>query len=242
MEMLRLGDSALTCVFSKTEWQEGKHKVLMKRLGDHGVEGGYLLDIVVSFGRVSVYWDVRKKRLLEVEELLVGMVEEEGVGEVLEVSEGRYWDFPVCYDGLYGLDLEDCARESGLSQEEVVRCHEAEEYEVLLIGFLPGFPFMGHTVPSLNFRRRKTPRVGVPSGSVAVAGGLTAIYPWESPGGWHILGVCPVPLFCPERGEDACLLRVGDKVKFRGVGVDEYRDMCGEMLREGYDLEVLLRE
>ena len=93
-----------------------------------------------------------------------------------------------------------------------------------MIGFLPGFPFMGDVVPALDMPRRTEPRVRVPAGSVAITGQQTAIYPWESPGGWHLLGRCPLTLFDAGRPEPA-LLAPGDRVGFQMVSVDRYQEL-----------------
>ncbi len=135
---------------------------------------------------------------------------------------GRCWRLPVCYEGDAGPDLDDIAAASGLSVDEVIGLHSGTEVKVYMLGFLPGFPFMGDVAPALNLPRRSKPRVRVPPGSVAIAVGLTAIYPWESPGGWHLLGRCPVPLFDANRASPA-LLEVGDRVGFEAVSTVEFR-------------------
>jgi allophanate hydrolase subunit 1 len=94
-----------------------------------------------------------------------------------------------------------------------------------MLGFLPGFPFMGDVHERLKLPRRTEPRVRVPAGSVAIAGGLTAIYPWESPGGWHLLGRCPVPLFDATRAQAPSLLAAGDRVCFVPVSPAECQDI-----------------
>ncbi len=134
---------------------------------------------------------------------------------------GRGWRLPVCYEGDAGPDLADTARMIDASVDELVALHSGAEYRVQMLGFLPGFPFMGGVPARLHLPRRSQPRVRVPAGSVAVAGGLAAIYPWESPGGWHLLGRCPVPLFDARRDSPA-LLGVGDRVRFAPVGMVEY--------------------
>jgi inhibitor of KinA len=136
--------------------------------------------------------------------------------------EGRRWHLPVCYDAEAGPDLADTARALGCSVDEVIALHSGTEVQVYMLGFLPGFPFMGDLPERLRLPRRTAPRTRVPAGSVAIAGGLTAIYPWESPGGWHLLGRCPVRLFDTAR-ESPSLLAVGDRVRFEPVSMDEYR-------------------
>ena len=137
-------------------------------------------------------------------------------------TDGRHWRLPVCYEGEAAPDLAEVAGAIGIGEDEVVALHSGAEYLVYMIGFLPGFPFMGDLPAPLRLPRRAQPRVRVPAGSVAIATGLTAIYPWESPGGWHLLGRCPVPLFDAGRTSPS-LLAAGDRVRFVPVSAEECR-------------------
>lgn len=137
-------------------------------------------------------------------------------------AEGRHWRLPVCYEGEAAPDLAEVARTLGVAEADVIAQHSGTEYRVYMLGFLPGFPFMGDLPAPLRLPRRSQPRVRVPAGSVAIATGLTAIYPWESPGGWHLLGRCPVPLFDARRAAPS-LLAAGDRVRFTPVSTEECR-------------------
>jgi KipI family sensor histidine kinase inhibitor len=138
---------------------------------------------------------------------------------------GRRWSLPVCYEGEAAPDLAETARTLGVGEDEVVALHSGTEYLVYMLGFLPGFPFMGDLPERLRLPRRAEPRLRVPPGSVAIATGLTAIYPWESPGGWHLLGRCPVPLF--DAGRDSpSLLAAGDRVRFTPVSMTEFQRLA----------------
>jgi inhibitor of KinA len=135
--------------------------------------------------------------------------------------DGRHWRLPVCYQGEAGPDLASVAQAVGATVDEVVALHSGTEVVVYMLGFLPGFPFMGDLPERLRLPRRTEPRLRVPPGSVAIAGAQTAIYPWESPGGWHLLGRCPVPLFDATR-ESPALLAAGDRVRFEPVSAAEF--------------------
>ncbi|HNR61387.1 MAG TPA: 5-oxoprolinase subunit PxpB [Thauera sp.] len=149
-------------------------------------------------------------------------------------TDGRHWQLPVCYEGEAAPDLAEVASTLGIDAAEVVALHSGTEYLVYMLGFLPGFPFMGDLAERLHLPRRSQPRVRVPAGSVAIATGLTAIYPWESPGGWHLLGRCPVPLFDARRASPS-LLAAGDKVRFVPVSADEYRTLEAGLRRGEID-------
>jgi KipI family sensor histidine kinase inhibitor len=129
---------------------------------------------------------------------------------------GRRWRLPVCYGGEFGADLADVASATGLSPDAVVALHADTEFSVYMIGFMPGFAFMGGLPPALDMPRRREPRLRVPAGSVAITGSLTAIYPWQSPGGWQLIGRCPVPLFDAAAATPS-LLAPGDTVRFEAV-------------------------
>jgi KipI family sensor histidine kinase inhibitor len=119
----------------------------------------------------------------------------------------------VSYGGVDGPDLPEVAMRTGLSEAEVVRRHAGVEYRVLVLGFVPGFPYLGEVPEALDLPRRATPRVRVPAGSVAIAGRQTGIYPLATPGGWHLLGRTDAPLWDPRR-DPPTLLAPGDRVRF----------------------------
>ena len=123
---------------------------------------------------------------------------------------------PVFYGGDYGPDLEWVAGHLGISTDEVIRLHTETMYRVYMIGFTPGYPYMGELPAALAVPRRSTPRTRVPKGSVGIAQRQTGIYSVESPGGWQIIGWTPIELFDPAR-QLPSLLEMGDRVKFEAV-------------------------
>ena len=130
-------------------------------------------------------------------------------------------EVPVCYDGPYGPDLHDIAAFAQCPPEEVIARHLAVEYRVFVVGFVPGFAYMATVDPRIAAPRRPAPRLKVPPGSVAIAAGQTGIYPAETPGGWSLIGRCPVRPYDPERAEPF-LFRPGDRVRFRRIPPDAY--------------------
>jgi KipI family sensor histidine kinase inhibitor len=127
--------------------------------------------------------------------------------------QGRQIEIPVAYGGESGPDLAEVARHTGLSPAEVVKRHSAGDYVVYLLGFLPGFAFMGGLAPELATPRRKEPRVAVPARSVGIGGEQTGIYPLVSPGGWQLIGRTSLEMFDPGAAEPT-RLRPGDRVRF----------------------------
>jgi KipI family sensor histidine kinase inhibitor len=127
--------------------------------------------------------------------------------------QGQIHTIPVFYGGQDGPDLPFVAQAAGLSESKVVALHTARPMPVLIVGFMPGFPYIGELPSTLRLPRRSEPRTAVPAGSVALANDQTGIYPRRSPGGWHLIGRTDVALFDPLR-EPPALLQAGDYVQF----------------------------
>lgn len=142
--------------------------------------------------------------------------------------QARTWRLPVRYGGEHGPDLDGVARVCGLAPEEVAALHAGTSYVVYVLGFLPGFAYLGDVPEAIRVPRRTDPRTRVPAGSVAVADRQTAVYPWESPGGWQLLGRCPVPLFDARRSPPA-LLAPSDRVAFEPVSLERYREIEADL-------------
>jgi inhibitor of KinA len=139
---------------------------------------------------------------------------------------GRVVDIPVCYGGRYGEDLEQLAHSHGLSPDEVAALHSSTEYHVHMLGFVPGFAYLGGLDPKLATPRRQSPRSQVPAGSVAIGGEQTGIYSLPTPGGWHLIGRTPLKLFTAEI-EPPCLLNAGDTVRFVRISAREFEVRSG---------------
>ncbi len=158
-------------------------------------------------------FDLLKKRLQKIEE---------GLSHI-SLPEPKLTRIPVVYGGVYGPDLEFVAQYHSISPEEVIRLHCSQPYLIYMIGFMPGYPYMGELPEALITPRLKTPRLSVPKGSVAIAQKQTGIYPMESPGGWQIIGRTPIELFNPQRDPPA-LLRMGDRVQFYPISEREFQE------------------
>lgn len=134
--------------------------------------------------------------------------------------DGKHIEIPVHYGGKYGPDLKTLATELGLSVEAVVNLHTEATYTVYFIGFQPGFPYLGGLSEALYFPRHATPRTKVPAGSVGIGGEQTGVYPFESPGGWQLLGQTDIPLFDLTKASPT-LLNAGDTLKFTAIDIYE---------------------
>ncbi len=143
------------------------------------------------------------------------------------VSAGRHWRLPACYDPQLGLDLAEVAERTGLSEADVVARHSTAPFRVYMVGFLPGFAYLGGLPAALELPRRENPRLKVEAGSIAIAMAMSVIYSIESPGGWNILARTPVALWDLRRAPSA-LVSAGDRVSFAPISRAEYEELAGK--------------
>lgn len=169
--------------------------------------------LLIFYDPLTLPLDRLKKRLQQIEEDL----------EEIPLPEPKLTRIPAVYGDGYGPDLDFVARYHQISPEEVIRLHCSKPYFIYMIGFMPGYPYMGELPDSLITPRLKTPRLSVPKGSVAIAQRQTGIYSMESPGGWQIIGRTPVELFDPGRVPPS-LLQMGDLVEFYPISRKDFEE------------------
>lgn len=184
--------------------------------------GELLIDMVPGWTSLLLHYDLLRTDHLQLAERLAPLLET-WLAEPQTSVAGRLHEIPVWYAGA---DLASVAQACGLSVAEVVELHSAGEYRVGAIGFAPGFAYLGELSERLALPRLATPRTRVPAGSLAIAERQTAIYPQASPGGWHLLGLCPWKLFDVRR-TPPCPLALGDRVRFVPIDEARYRRELG---------------
>ncbi|WP_430494788.1 5-oxoprolinase subunit PxpB [Rossellomorea marisflavi] len=187
----------------------------------------WITDIVPAFTTVTLHYDPMK---LEHPDRLPYETVMNRIHTILSSippgaeEEPRTIEIPVCYGGDFGPDLESVAEWNDTTPEKVIELHSGSPYLVHMIGFSPGFPYLGGMPEEIATPRRKEPRLRVPRGSVGIAGSQTGIYPLESPGGWQLIGRTPVALFdtqaCPPG-----ILQAGDRLRFKPITPQEYKEM-----------------
>jgi KipI family sensor histidine kinase inhibitor len=186
-------------------------------------------DLVPAYAALAVYFDPLRTDVPSLAAVL-----ERAAGATNDVAtpvDRPVHQVPVCYGGDLGPDLDELAMDTGLSRDAIVAAHAAPTYRVFMLGFTPGFAYMGEVDPRIAAPRRSTPRVTVPAGSVGIAGRQTGIYPMASPGGWRLVGRTPLRPFLPGR-EPAFLFQAGDRVRFVPVGPERFREL-ERLEREG---------
>lgn len=221
--ILPCGDCAATIQVGSQISLETHHTValVIKTLEAARIPG--IVEFVPSYASVCLYYDpliLDYRRLAnEIKELPI-LEETQGV-----FSSQTRKEIPVCYGGEYGPDLAFVAQHCGLTPEEVVDRHVNSQYLVYMLGFLPGFAYLGGMDEQIACPRLAVPRTKIPAGSVGIAGGQTGIYPLNSPGGWQLIGRTPLRLFAPERETGQFFLSAGDWICFVPISAEEYRRM-----------------
>lgn len=191
------------------------------------IEG--VTDVIAAIVTVTVYFtaDSAAEAAARRSEVTGALLDALAHADDSEAEEARTVEIPVCYEAPFAPDLADVAAARGLTTDEVVRRHVASSHHVLMIGFTPGFPYIGGLDPAIAVPRRATPRARVEPGSVAIANTQTAVYPSATPGGWNVIGRTPLRLFDPAR-EPAALLNAGDRVVFVRVSADDFERLRAE--------------
>jgi KipI family sensor histidine kinase inhibitor len=211
--VLPLGEAAWTVVLGDSVNAAVHQRVaeLAARIEAAAIPG--VIEIVPAYSAVTVFFDPPATDADALRERLSALAASDGPSggpATGHPAVGRLITIPVVYDGP---DLDHVARQTLLEREEVIRRHAGREYQVYLLGFAPGFAYLGELDPTLVLPRRSAPRPRVPKGTVAIAGSQTGVYPVVTPGGWHLIGTTPLVMFDPAR-DPAALLKVGDRVRF----------------------------
>jgi KipI family sensor histidine kinase inhibitor len=229
-----LGDNALLVTLDEEVSEETNDLVLaacsvLEALGLPGIE-----EVQPAYSSFCVHFDRTRVRASYIEGLVGEVLRQFAAERPMEaraaetLSHGvrsapvpqRLVEIPVVYGGKEGPDLRWASETLGMSPEEVVRLHSSRDYRVYMLGFTPGFPYLGGMDERIAMPRLMEPRKSVPAGSVGIAGTQTGVYPWETPGGWRIIGRTPLELFSPER-EDPSLIHPGDTVRFVPIEIDD---------------------
>ncbi|MGG0462304.1 5-oxoprolinase subunit PxpB [Priestia aryabhattai] len=233
-----LGDSALVITFGDSiQYDIHKQIKTCKDSIELNPFPGFI-ECVPAFTNLTIFYNplevvaaVKKKEKKEfvspfevVSSFLQSKLENEQTEKKLD---HRTVSIPVCYGGEYGPDLEYVARHHNLTPEEVISIHSEGEYLAYMIGFAPGFPFLGGLSEKIATPRRPSPRTSIPAGSVGIAGMQTGVYPISTPGGWQLIGQTPIKLFLPEQNPPS-LLQAGDIVKFEPISKQEYQEILAK--------------
>ncbi|MFD2445656.1 5-oxoprolinase subunit PxpB [Bacillus sp. CGMCC 1.16607] len=179
-------------------------------------------ELVPAYNTLTIYYDPYVMNDYSPYEIVKKQIEQIlHTHDQISYVKKRYFELPVCYEAKFAPDLEELAISKGLTSEEMIQMHTTMIYDVVFIGFSPGFPFLTGLDEKLHFPRKTSPRLQVEQGSVGIAGNQTGIYPITSPGGWQIIGRTPVRLFNVQH-HPPTLIKAGDQIKFYPISQKEF--------------------
>lgn len=221
MRFLSSGDTALIVEFADTIDRAASARVVRLAAALEAARPPGMIEVVPTIRSLMVIYDPTRTRRGALEAAIGALGSAPDVG----AAPARCWTIPVSYAEEDAPDLANVAAETQLSRNDVIARHSGVTYHVYMLGFLPGFAYMGDVDAALRLPRRRNPRTRVAAGSIAIAQQLTAIYPAESPGGWHLIGRTPVRFFDPG-AEPPAVLAPGDQVRFAPISSAEYREIA----------------
>jgi len=207
---------------------------------------GRIVEVVPTYRSLTVFFDplviARRQLQEEIVRLLASVDDHQpGVPPLQDATElresAKLISIPVSYGGEFGPDLDFVAAHNAITPEQLIALHTSKPYRVYMLGFMPGFAYLGGMPEQIAAPRLDVPRLKVAAGSVGIAGNQTGVYPMESPGGWRIVGRTPLQLFAPS-AERPFLLAAGDSVQFAAITAEEFRSVAEQVERRSYSPSV----
>jgi inhibitor of KinA len=228
------GDSCLTVQFGNEINLEINKRVsgFAERLKSKNISG--LVEIIPTYCTVFIGYNPGiisfEKLVKKLKPLCAGLHEE-------KVEQKKIWEIPVCYCEEYGQDLSDVAELLNMTPEEVIKRHSNTDYRIYMLGFLPGFAYLGGMDKALSVPRLDSPRAKIPAGSVGIGGEQTGVYPLDSPGGWRLIGTTPLLLYDVKR-EEPILYKAGDYLRFVPITGQTFKEIQTQVLNGSYKYKV----
>ncbi len=225
MDIQIAGENAVIIYFGQTPSSDMSLKIqatvnLIHQYFDHTI-----IDLVASYTSLLVIYKIEHIDHLSLTEQLKSILKQVSGSQV---AHNKTIELPVYYSLEAGIDLPHIASYCNLSVEEVIQIHQQQTYQVYAIGFAPGFAYLGEVDHRISVPRLSTPRLEVPKGAVAIADRQTAVYPNVSPGGWNILGLCPIEMFSKQK-QPHMMVQVGDNIKFNRISKSEFIALGGKL-------------
>lgn len=218
------GDSTLTVYFENKIDPSVNRQVctLSDSIKENPIKG--VTELLPTFNALTVFYDPFKISSSSLERKI-----RKRLGNSVGDSNGkkRIFVIPVCYDDEFALDINNVCEHNSLTRDEVVKIHSSSDYLIYMLGFLPGFAYLGGLDKRLHTPRLKSPRTEIPAGSVGIGGNQTGMYPLASPGGWQIIGKTPLHLFDAER-ENPIFYSAGDYIRFKPIDKEEFDRIYGD--------------
>ena len=200
------------------------HKLAQKLVS---LKDNRIIEVIPTYRSLLIYFDPIRISRDELSKMVhAHLTQQTNQADQTDVKKVVY--VPVCYGGEYGPDIEYVAGHNKLTVPEVIEIHTSAPYLVYMLGFTPGFPYLGGMSEKIATSRLEKPRTRIPAGSVGIAGSQTGFYPIESPGGWQLIGRTPVKAFNP-KSENPFLFAAGDYLRFQAITIKEYELICRDV-------------
>ncbi len=235
MRFLPAGDQAMVVEFGQVIDDNINQKVhqLSAWIETRDISG--ILELLPTFRSLMIYYDpyiipfAQLKHIIE--EFDINAPADENQVKVIH-------KIPCCYGARFGKDLHDMEKITKLSREEIVAIHSGTDYKIYMLGFLPGFVYLGGLDKRLEAPRLTSPRIKIDPGSVGIGGNQTGVYPLASPGGWRLIGATPLRFYDPDR-QEPILCKAGEYIRFVPIGIDDYYDILHMVVKGNYRHEIL---
>ena len=221
-----IGDSGVVCDFGEEVNRSINTSVIKlfhhikNEVSKGNLEG--VLNYTPSYNKLIINFDLEKINSSKIKDFLQSV----NFSKLNISQNSKKWTIPICYD--FEMDLLNMSKTLKIDKNEIINIHLNTDFFIYMVGFIPGHPFMGDLDSKLFLNRLKTPRVKIPAGSVGIVEKFCNIYPYESPGGWNIIGRTPTRLFNKENESSPCLLSPGDSVKFKSISKKEFEKLANE--------------
>lgn len=231
MNFVNINENCMSIVFEERIDPEINAQVIQLKSALQNSDITGVLELVISYNTLVIYFDDT-------------VTDHETLSESLQsltlsstaLQQITTYIIPVCYEAPFNLDLDEMASIHNKTTEEIIQIHTSKPYLIYMLGFMPGFPFLGGLDESIATPRKASPRKEIPAGSVGIANAQTGIYPLASPGGWNIIGKTPLKLFDPKRNPEV-YYEAGDYIKFKRISKEEY-DAIEQAVNNGtYEIE-----
>ncbi|MCI7129649.1 MAG: 5-oxoprolinase subunit PxpB [Lachnospiraceae bacterium] len=235
VKILTAGDSSILIQFGNAIDPDINAKIAatVQLMKEQHIEG--VVDIIPAFCSLLINYD---PRVISYDEMKIRMEKILSVEIEAGARKKKVFEIPVCYGGEFGPDLAMIAEHAGLSEQEVIDIHTSTDYLIYMLGFLPGFTYLGGLDERIHTPRLANPRIRIPAGSVGIGGSQTGIYPMDSPGGWQLMGMTPVKTYDPER-EVPILVEAGDYIRFVPIERPEYDRIKAEVEQGTYQVRII---
>lgn len=233
---LPAGDGAMVVEFGKViddKINQNVH-VLSCWIEEQKIPG--VIELLPTFRSLMIYYDCHVIKYAQLKDKIERFdITSCSVGE----SAKKILKVPCCYGARFGADLTDMERITGIDRDEIIRIHSSVDYKIYMLGFLPGFVYLGGLDKRIEAPRLKSPRLKIQPGAVGIGGSQTGVYPIASPGGWRLIGGTPLDFYNPDR-ENPILCKAGGYIRFIPVNIDEYYDIRNLVIKGMYEPEIIV--